>query len=220
MGVKDKTAFLNIHAGETCVIMGNGPSLSDVPKEWLDKHITFGSNKIYGLPYKPDYYCIIDEAMLYRCLPRIQDGWRPKRQMFLRAEACIDDNYPIYPVAITGFSMDITNFIVMGGTVTYAMMQLANFMGFDQIYLVGVDHHYPKSMTGVQEPFVAKGKDPDHFVMEDGEPYFNPGETYSRPVDTTSTYKLAKRFFDDAGVKVINYTKGSKLHVFEKRRIK
>jgi len=214
--MRDKSRFLNIHQGETCVIMGNGPSLSDVPKGWLDKYITFGSNKIYGLPYVPDYYCIIDEDMLCNCLPKLQSGWRPKKQMFLRAEACIEDNYSIYPVVLSGFSRDVTNFIVMGGTVTYAMMQIANFMGFDDIYLVGVDHYYPKSMTGETETFTANGKDPDHFVCEDGEPYFKPGEKYNRPEDTTSAYKLAKEFFDQAGVKVINYTKGSKLHVFEK----
>ena len=125
MGVKDKHKFHNIHDGETCVIIGNGPSLNKVPHSFLDKYITFGSNQIYRLPYKPDYHCIIDESMLYNCLPDIKAGWRPKRQMFLRAEACVEDNYWIYPVVLGGYSKDITNSVVMGGTVTYAMMQIA-----------------------------------------------------------------------------------------------
>ena len=219
MGVKDRTKFLNIHSGETCVIIGNGPSLNNVPKEWLDKHITFGSNKIYRLPYVPDYYCIIDEVALYRCLPKLQSGWRPKRQMFLRAEACIEDNYPIYPVVHAGFSRDITNFVVMGGTTTYALLQIVNFMGFKKIYLVGVDHHYPKANIGKPGFFKAEGSDPDHFVCEDGDPYYTPGETYMRPEDTTPAYKIAKEFFDHVGVKCINVTKGSKLDVFERGEI-
>ena len=216
----DKNSFFRKHKGEACVIIGNGPSLQDVPKEWLDKHITFGSNKIYGLPYVPDYYCIIDEAMLHNCLPTLKEGWRPKKQMFLRAEACIEDNFPIYPIVHNGFSRNISNFVVMGGTVTYAMMQIANWLGFDQMYLVGVDHYYPKSFNGEQEPFTANGKDPDHFVCEGGEPYFTPGEVYSTPCDTTDSYREAKLFFDEYGIKCINYTKGSKLHVFEKGVIK
>jgi len=216
MVLEDRNAIMGIHKGETCVIIGNGPSLSDVPKEWLDKYITFGSNQIYRLPYVPDYYCIIDEAMLHNCLPTLREGWRPKKRMFLRAEACIEDNYYIYPVVTRGFSRSVPAFVVMGGTVTYAMMQIASFMGFDQIYLVGVDHHYPKSMTGVQEPFTSKGKDPDHFVCEGGEPYFEDGKTYARPADTTESYAEAKRFFDQYGIKCVNYTKGSRLHVFEK----
>ena len=218
--VRDKLQFLDIHRGETCVIIGNGPSLDKVPNKWLDKYITFGSNQIYRKPYTPDYYCIIDEAMMYRCLPQLRSGWRPKRQMFIRAEACIEDNYWIYPVVLNGYSRDINGFVVMGGTVTYAMMQLATFMGFGKILLVGVDHHYPKSMTGEAGAFVAKGDDPDHFTCDDGEPYFQPGEVYARPEDTTRSYMAAKQFFDEFGVKCINLTEGTKLDVFEKGEIK
>jgi len=218
--VRDKYKVHNIHEGETCVIIGNGPSLNEIPAEWLDKYITFGSNQIYRKPYQPDYYCIIDEAMMYRCLPDLEEGWRPKREMFIRAECGLEDNNWIYPVAINGYSRDITSFVVMGGTVTYAIMQIATFMGFTKILLVGIDHYYPKSMTGVQEPFTAKGKDPDHFTCADGEPYFKPGEVYARPADTTSSYMGAKQFFDEFDVKCINLTEGSRLHVFKKGNIK
>ncbi|MCK5603709.1 hypothetical protein KAR91_17615, partial [Candidatus Pacearchaeota archaeon] len=186
--------------------------------------------QIYWLPYIPDYYCIIDEAMLHHCLPTLTDhweygdpsgpmwveGWRPKRKMFLRAEAGLEDNYWIYPVVLNGYSRDINGFVVMGGTVTYAMMQLATFMGFSKILLVGVDHYYPKSMTGEAEGFTAEGKDPDHFVCEGGQPYFEPGKSYARPEDTTKSYMAAKMFFDQFNIKCINLTEGTKLDVFEK----
>jgi hypothetical protein len=204
------------HTGHTAIIIGNGPSLNDVPKELLDKYITFGSNKIYALPYLPDYYCIIDENMLANCLPTIKAGWRPKRQMFLRAEACVEDNYPIYPIVINGFGLDINNFVVMGGTVTFAMLQIAFWMDFKTVLLVGVDHYYPKSFTGEPELFEAKGEDPDHFVCENGKPYFTPGEKYSRPEDTTTAYMIADNVYGQAGKKIINLTPGTKLDVFEK----
>lgn len=210
MGVK------NIHEGETCIVIGNGPSLNDVPKEFLDSHITLGCNKIFRLPYKPDYYACTDKTALKSCLPVIKTGWRPKKQMFLRAEVCIEDNYPVYPVVLEAFSRDINNCVVMGGTTTYVLFQIANYMGFKKILLVGVDHHYPKANIGEPGLFVAEGDDPDHFVCEDGEPYYTPGETYMRPESTTKVYGWAKEFLDQLGVEVINLTEGSKLDVFEK----
>ena len=213
MGVK------NIHEGETCIVIGNGPSLNDVPKEFLDSYITFGSNKIFRFPYRPDYYTCVDRTAIKNCLPTIKAGWRPKKQMFLRAEVCIEDNYPVYPVVIEAFSIDIDNCVAMGGTATYVLLQIANYMGFKKIFLVGVDHNYPKADIGEAGFFVAEGDDPDHFVCEDGEPYYTPGETYMRPEDTTKVYGWAKEFLDDLGVKVINLTEGSKLDVFEKGEI-
>jgi hypothetical protein len=209
----------NYHDGETCIIIGNGPSLNDCPRRLLNKHITFGSNKIYALPFQPNYYCIIDKAMLKACMPVLRQGWRPQYQMFLRAEACLPDNYPIYPVRLGGWSKDIDNLIVMGGTVTYAMLQIASWMGFRKFLLVGVDHYYPKAGKG--QPggkFVAQGSDPDHFETEDGTPYFEPGETYNRPElkGTTIAYQWAREYFEQCGKECINLTPGSKLDVFER----
>ena len=204
------------HSGETCIVIGNGPSLNGVPKELLDKYITFGSNKIYTLPHQPDYYCIIDKDMMANCLPTIKAGWRPKRRMFLRAECGIEDNYPIYPVTLDGFALDVDNFVVMGGTVTFAMLQIAFHMDFSTVLLVGVDHYYPKSFTGDPGLFEANGKDPDHFVPADGVPYFTPGEKYNRPEDTTTSYMIADNVYGQAGKKIINLTPKTKLHEFEK----
>jgi hypothetical protein len=217
--MRDKPKLNMIHKGETCVVIGNGPSLNKVPNKWLDKYITLGSNQIYRKPYRPDYYCIIDEAMMKVCLPTIKAGWRPKKQMFLRAEVCIEDNYPIYPVTISAFSTNIDNCVCMGGTVTYALLQIASYLGFKKIYLVGIDHHYPKSFRNKHEAFKAVGADPDHFICEDGEPYFTPGETFYRPEDTTLAYEHSKIFLDELGVEIINLTEGTKLDTFEKGSI-
>jgi hypothetical protein len=81
--------------------------------------------------------------------------------MFLRAEAQAKGNNPIYPIVAGGFSKNIDNFVVLGGTVTYVLFQLAYYMGFTTLLLLGVDHNYPVAGTfpGGQ-PFVAGKKDP------------------------------------------------------------
>jgi hypothetical protein len=210
--------FKNIHNGETAVVIGNGPSLNDIPLNELGaKYLTFGSNKIYRKPFTPDYYCIIDEDMLLNCeLPR---DFEP-REMFIRAEAGYGN--PIYPVVLNGFSTDISNFVVMGGTCTYALLQIAFYMGIKTVLLVGVDHHYPNTGKFVGHKIVAGSKDPDHFDCADGKPYFDKGKTFNAPEleGTARSYAIADELFRKAGRKIINLTPGTHLDVFEKGKIK
>ena len=65
----DLRRFHNIHQGETCVIIGNGPSLDKTDLFKLDHYVTFGSNRIFDKPFTPYYYCIIDKRMMRSCLP-------------------------------------------------------------------------------------------------------------------------------------------------------
>lgn len=213
--------FRNLHKGETCVIIGNGPSLDKTPLYKLGgRYVTLGSNQIYRKPFTPTYYSIIDREMMKACLP-LPDDFTP-RAKFIRAEACIPDNNPIYPIIVNGFSVDISNFVVMGGTVTYALLQIAFYMGFGTVLLVGVDHHYPKSSQYGRRVFTAQGDDPDHFKPADGQPYFVPGKSYNPPElsGVEHYYKIAQDLYTQAGRKIINLTIGTRLRVFERDDLK
>jgi len=214
--MKKLEKFHGIHNHDTALIVGNGPSLDLTPLDELGKlYPTFGSNMIFRKPFTPTYYCIIDELMLKACLP-LPDDFRPT--LFLRAEAMIHNNNPIYPIVSGGFSLNIPNFVIMGGTVTYAMMQLAFYMGFDTVLLVGVDHRYPKTddfESGVS--FVADENDPDHFKPADGEPYFEAGKRFNAPEldGTARMYAGADKLFTEQGRKIINLTPNTALDTFE-----
>ena len=217
--MKDLLRFKNSRAGQTVVLIGNGPSLK---QEHLDalawKYETFGSNKIYRLPFTPTYYAIIDEDMMDACLP-LPQSFTPK-EMFIRAEAGVGT--PIYPIVAAGFSLDPANFVVMGGTVTYAMLQILYYMGVTTVLLIGVDHHYPKAGGLIQGgQFVALGPDPDHFVCADGLPYFDEGKVFNAPEldGTTQAYMIAKELFDKSGRQIINLTPDTKLDVFNKDKL-
>lgn len=214
----DLGKFKDIHKGQAAVIIGNGPSLKLSDIERLS-YPTFGSNQIYRLPFQPDYYSIVDKEMLDACLPLPLD-FHPT--MFLRAEARVLENNPIYPIVAGGFSKNIDNFVVMGGTVTYVLFQLAYYMGFTTLLLLGIDHNYPKA--GTVKPgdfFVAGGIDPDHFQCNDGEPYFKEGKQYNAPEleRVTQYYKWADEFFKLEGRRILNLTPDTKLDVIEKDRI-
>ena len=209
--------FKNIHEGDTCVIIGNGPSLDKTPLDELNAYKTFGSNMIFRKPFYPDYYCIIDEEMMNACLPL--PGMSSTK--FMRAEAREHDNYPIYPIVANGFSLDIANFIVMGGTVTYALLQIAFYMGFDTFLLVGIDHRYPKTDKLSGNKFTAGSTDPDHFTPADGKPYFETGKEFNAPEleGTRKTYAMAQELFTKAGKTILNLTPNSALDIFEKDKI-
>lgn len=201
------------------MVIGNGPSLNSTPlKRLSEKYPTLGSNKIYELPFTPTYYCVIDEFMMRAICP-LPGDFTPKAK-FIRAEANEPDNNPIYPIVVNGFSPDISNFVVMGGTVTYALLQIAFFMAFKTVLLVGVDHHYPKTgnLAG-GSPFVAGGKDPDHFTPASGKPYFEEGKRYAAPEtkNTTAYYGFANAVYEREEARIINLTPGTHLDVFEKQ---
>ena len=215
----DLAKFKDIHKGETCVIIGNGPSLKLADIAQL-QYKTFGSNGIYRLPFTPTYYSLVDKEMMDVCLP-LPYYFTPQ-ELFIRAEARVLGNNPIYPIVAAGFSRNIDNFVIMGGTVTYVLFQLAYYMGFTTLLLLGIDHNYPKA--GEMKPgsqFIAGSVDPDHFKPLDGQPYFEAGKKYNAPEleRVTTSYNWANELFKLEGRRIINLTPNTKLDVFERGSI-
>jgi len=207
--------FHRIHSGETALVIGNGPSLNNTPlKELSERYVSMGSNKIYRLPFTPKYYCIIDEEMAATCIPLPAD-FKPE-EMFIRAEYGIGN--PIYPIVASGFGLDISNFVVMGGSVTFALLQLAFYMDFSTVVLVGIDHNYPKASQYERCRFTAKGNDPDHFRCPDGRPYFEEGKVFNPPEldGLTQAYKIADEVYSKTNKSIINLTPDTHLDVFKK----
>ena len=60
--------FHNIHAGERCFLIANGPSLSKTNINLLKNEITFGLNRIYlnypNMEFKPSYLVCINKLFL------------------------------------------------------------------------------------------------------------------------------------------------------------
>jgi hypothetical protein len=97
--------------------------------------------------------------------------------------------------------------------VTYVALQLAYFMGFEQVILIGVDHSF--STKGKPNTTVtSQGNDPDHF----NERYFGKGFRWQLPDLVTSerAYLCARQAYEDAGREVLDATVGGKLNTFLK----
>ena len=118
------------------------------------------------------------------------------------------------------FSTDASRITYTGCTVTFTCMQLAFYLGFPEIYLVGVDASYeiPKTVERHDHYGVAvldmQGDDPNHFHPD----YFGKGYRWHDPqVDKmVAAYEEARRVTEARGVRIRNATIGGKLEVFER----
>ncbi len=203
--------YRDLHKDETCLIIGNGPSLRNVPLDFLRKYKSFGTNRIYLLDgFTPNYYCSVNPLVIQQFSEDIAQIDAPK---FLPAGYCFDDTcLPLNSSGIVMFSQDASEWIYEGHTVTFVCMQIAFYMGFKTVLLVGVDHSFVFDGRP-NEQRVMEGNDPNHFHPD----YFR-GRSWNNPdlVRSEHAYKLARAAYEAHGGRIINLTPGTKEKVFEK----
>ena len=210
----------NRHPGERCFIIGNGPSLKQTDLSYLKSEFTLGQNRIYlafpELGFTTSYYLSINDLVVEQCAREIQSlpvprfvSWRARRWLTPQ-----EDLYFIH-TTYTGpkFARDIRERVWEGGTVTYTALQVAYYLGFSQVILVGVDHSYV-TQGKPNSTVVSQGDDPNHF--DPG--YFGKGFRWQLPdlLQWEAAYRMARRAYEDAGRQVLDATVGGKLTVFEK----
>ncbi len=226
------------YKGERCFIVGNGPSLNETNLALLGNEYSWGSNKIYlmfpRVEWRPTFYVGVDTlvipdirheiTMLTKELPQTsfffplrfrEDGIVPSStNVFWYDEV---EPWEIkYPEK--QFTTDAAAWIASVRTVTIAAMQLAAFMGFSPIYLIGCDTSYSIPQTAVttdrNERDLVSTVDDDLNHFDPG--YFGKGSKWHDPrVDMMVThYEVAKTVCGSLGVEVYNATIGGNLEVF------
>jgi hypothetical protein len=210
----------DIHHGQRCFIIGNGPSLKQTDLARLKDEYTFGMNRIYlGFPemgFETSYFLTINSLVIEQCAEEIRAlnmprfiSWRSRRLI----GTAPDLNFLHTTYTVPRFAPDARGRLWEGGTVTYIALQLAFHMGFETVILIGVDHSYAaqgKPNTTV----ISQGEDRDHFHAS----YFGKGFRWQLPDLETSerSYRLARRSYEQAGRQVLDATIGGKLTVFPK----
>jgi hypothetical protein len=213
-------AFKDIHLGQRCFIIGNGPSLKNTALTRLKEEYTFGLNRIYlmfpELGFSTTYYLCINSLVIEQCASDIQNLTIPKFLSW-RSHQLIKPSADTIFLHTTysgpGFTRDARRRIWEGATVTNVALQLAYHMGFETVILIGVDHNY--AIQGQPNTTVtSQGDDPNHFTSN----YFGKGFRWQLPDLQTSErgYRLARKAFEESGRQVIDATVGGKLQVFQK----
>ena len=213
------TPYHNIHWGERCFVIGNGPSLGRMDLSLLARETTFGLNRIYlafeQLGFTTTYFLAVNRLVMEQFGEDIQQLPMPKFTMWENRHLTSSTPDVMYIRARRGpsFFADIRRGAWQNGTVTYVALQLAYFMGFQQVVLIGVDHSFKTKGTPNKE-IVSQGDDPDHFMPS----YFGKGVRWQLPDLETSevAYRLAKERFERDGRSILDATIEGNLEVFQK----
>lgn len=202
-----------------CLVVGNGPSLADVDNAILEQFDTFGCNHCQA-KFDPDYYVFVDPA--HADNPNVEfideiKAMRSKEKFILKEIAhLIPGSTPLNCIHRMGFSDNPLNHIFTYFSVTTAMIQLAYWMGYEKIGLVGMDHRWT----------TPKGKREFHTIDEDvnhfSDSYYDGyADKWKAPrMDLLDQWHItARHYIEENDRKVVNLTPGSGLKVYDFERL-
>lgn len=225
---EDIRQFKDLHKGEECFVIGNGPSLTIEDLEKLQGKYTFCSNYLYRLfdemSFRPTYYVAGDPFFFPEgfneliCYEGIEDYFMAPKDKFFECPHVHKINVSGPFTVVKGslksddFSSDPSRYLALSYTVTYYSLQLAAYMGFETIYLLGVDHKY--AMAVDERGRMKKTSENDESYASGIAPEKKPGWNY---IDsTTYSYITARKYADSHGIRILNATRGGELEVFER----
>ncbi|MEA5412053.1 hypothetical protein VB737_09785 [Synechococcus sp. BA-120 BA3] len=205
------------------MLVCNGPSLNQTDFTLVRKEVSMGMNKIYlgfqRFRFYPRYYVATNQHVI------TQSAYEIRRLNCIRFLRSLGDASPLPESALTyflrstpepQFQQNLCTGFFEGYTVTFAALQIAFFMGFTEVVIVGMDHRY--SFHGLpNEPHELKGEDRNHF-----DPSYFSGQTWDNPDLASSErfYYLARQTFEAAGRRIIDCTIDGACSVFEKGGLK
>jgi hypothetical protein len=229
--VPEIEAFRNRHQGQRCFILGGGPSLKQHDPALLADEFTFGVNGIFliydWLGFEPTYYAVEDFLVYHDRFQDIKERVSASTCFFPLQFKCHGFDRPnhhyyrgLYEFAgdrdWPEFSTDPARLLWIGGTVTYICMQLAYFMGFEEVILLGMDHSYTKPVDVVVRgnDWTSQSDDPNHFHPD----YFGQGYRWHDPrTDRMElAYRKARKMFERDDRRIVNASVGGKLEVFDR----
>jgi len=217
--------FKDIHRGQVGLLVATGPSLAQVPLDFLKSFPAMSMNRItYLVPrFVPDYYLSIglthfdteDKRDTMKPLishpdcqlafiQRAWAWWYPWRKV-----VATQGTHPMYgqPVGSPAFSLDPR--ICLGTTTNsaYPCLQVMHWLGFETVLIVGLDHRYPEGTTE------------KHFYDDDEFPGFDigPGKYTEEQWEQigNSGLMIAEQVYHQTSRKILNLTEGSACTAFE-----
>lgn len=227
---KKLASYKNKHKSQRCFLVGNGPSLTMSDLEMIKDEITFGCNLIYkvfdSVEWRPTYICLSD-LIFARTIA--EDLSELNIALFTNYTAYrLMKTKPSSAVYVNKISSEkyyvrgnIMNYYVpSASTVMTFMIELAMYMGFSEIYLIGVDcthsffnaRHFTDNYLDNSMKKLEKQRILRKFS----------GERNKEKIDELTqdraifAYSKLAQYADKKGYKVYNATRGGMLEVFER----
>ena len=206
------------------VATGPSLTVEDLNTLHKNNEVVFSMNTIVKAfektEFRPTFYCIQDKEVYLKNKDKICCYQLPyilirranvplKRVRIEKKELPIDKNVYMYRLnaiyhwtqVVYGntkkqlrFSFDCAEEVFDGSTIAYSVLQLATYMGFKEIYLLGADCDYSGAVS--------------HFDGTKAKTSAANGEIFIK------SYQAAKKNLENSDVKIYNATRGGKLEVF------
>lgn len=223
-------SYQNRHQNERCFLIGTGPSLRAADLDLIQREYAFGCNMLYKLydqtDWRPTYYCMTDrvyakhqsqEMVKYVDVP-IFTPRSTYQRMTGRSDRIIyvNDIYDYETYRIRG---KMLSYCWLKASVMLFMMEMAIYMGFSEIYLLGVDCTNTYTANGHFTQDYMKDdtkKAEDQRMRRDlKKRQLTPEEmglhNYRRSIEA---YGVVHQFAQSKGVSIYNATRGGDLEVF------
>jgi hypothetical protein len=210
--------------GKKAVILFNGPSLLRTDFSLLDGIFTFGLNKINlisdEIDFVPSLIVAFDEIL------NIQNSFFLKNSQHLNKilnyrsykhlKKTGDDLIYLYHIADDSFCYEALPALANRGSTPYITFQIAYYMGFEEIAIIGADHNFPD----IKPLAVVENNEEDKFHFH--KDYHKKGEKNQYPdkIKLDMNFRDVRLAFEEKGRKVYNATEGGHLEIFERISLK
>ena len=222
------------YKGERCFIIGNGPSLNKIDLSLLAGSYSFGVNSIFlktlSDNFMPSFYTVEDSHVMTDNKNEINEYGanvkfipteykslvtNKKNVVFYNMNCGFYQPYsPNYEVP--RFSKAADERLYCGQSVTIINLQLAYYMGFSEVFLIGMDFTYdiPDSAVIDGDTILSTEDDPNHFDPS----YFGAGKKWHDPKlhNVLESYRLCKQVYEADSRKIFNATVGGRLELFDR----
>ena len=121
------------------MLLGNGPSLAELPLEFLQSFVTIGSNTIFK-GFTPNYYTAADTRVFLEFREEVDRMPIPKFLPYPKLEKWLHEENFFWlhkEVEMPGNLEEGINY----SCIMHVQMQIADFMGFSKIYTI-IDHSF------------------------------------------------------------------------------
>lgn len=225
-------SYKDKHQGERCFLVGNGPSLTSSDLDLIKDETTIGCNMVYKIfdqtEWRPTYHCLIDVMFAKNLSEEIADNVEAPFFVNLTAYHYMKkrpkDSTYVYNVAKEPYKISnnfLSYYVPSGATVMSFMIELAIYMGFKEIYLIGVDctsslakdSHFIKDylsddMKQMDVKRIENRLKAQDLTKEEVSEYYRQKAIFA--------YNKLNDFANERDVKIYNATRGGALESFER----
>ncbi|NRA27787.1 MAG: glycosyltransferase [Opitutales bacterium] len=221
---RSQTQVLKETQRDTCVIVGNGPSLKRTDFKLFEGQDLIISNNAFlseELLQYATYYTVVNYLVAEQSAARINRIEGPDKILPYWMAYCLNPGPDTYFVEAQGkpeFCTDIFQNMSWRHTVTFFNLHLAYGLGYKKAILVGFDHSYVQPPGAKEQEIIKSDKaDKNHFM----DTYFQGKAWQAADVNMMEAmYCLAKDAYEADGREIINATVGGNLELFKRRPLR